>query len=166
MRYTYTLKETMEAAANISTFITPDKTIEIAGVSINLTYDDDILASRGLVLGAAMNTTIGPFIIISNKLKGDEQLTNFVIAHEAGHILNGDLDKIPSSQVIGNIKRCCLAIGGNVQPEELAADAFAVSMIGKKVAISSLKKIMTSEKMPTSSRKEIANRIKVIQKMK
>lgn len=166
MRYTYTFTETMRAAASAATFITPDKTLEVEGVTLNFKVDDAILASRGLVLGAAMNSSIGPFIILSKKLQDDEQLTNFVIAHEVGHILNGDLEKISPSQVMNNIKRCCSSMAGKVQPEELAADAYAVSQVGKKVAITSLKKMMTSEKMPASSRREIANRIRAIREMK
>lgn len=167
MRYTYTILETVKAAATAPLFITPDEVMNIEGQEIKVRFDDSLIASRGLVIGMAVETSIGPFVILSRKIKNDKALMEFALLHEVGHIINGDLKESESmSQVKSNWKRCWESICGKVQKEELAADAFAVARIGKTAAINSLKKMANSEHFPLSSRKEVMNRIKAIEEMK
>lgn len=94
---------------------------------------------------------------------------SFVMLHELGHFINGDMENNSNSDSDIKKTRIDLASRGEVDPMELKADMFAAEEVGPHTAIKSLEYLR--EQRRNSNRlgnelavKEFDNRIKAIKK--
>lgn len=86
-----------------------------------------------------------------NLLKFDNDVQNFLINHEIGHISNGDLSDMTDKKSITLIIARCLGI---IPSMEFKADTFAALVTSKKAAQKSLMKLVKSKSLPFITRKE------------
>lgn len=93
--------------------------------------------------------------------KFSEGAKRFFLYHEIGHIKNGDLDKIGIDFNRG-VKRLLRL---TVEPMELKADEYAVSKVGKDVAISALEEVIARTDLSVFSKLECAKRIAHIKRL-
>ena len=104
---------------------------------------DDYIHAVGSAFAIAQKTILtdnsgrksGIIFCASYLSKLDEETQNFVMCHEVGHIVNGDLENMT-----GLLSRLImlLRILGIVPKMEIMADAFAASVIGKDATKKSL----------------------------
>ncbi|MDO5440899.1 MAG: hypothetical protein Q4F12_05110, partial [Erysipelotrichaceae bacterium] len=77
-----------------------------------------------------------------NLLYNNFEIVQPLIFHEIGHIENGDFYK---DQAPSELRMLMLDVG-KVMPQELAADAFAINIVGKKAMKASLRYLLEERK--------------------
>ena len=82
-----------------------------------------------------------------------------------GHGKSNDADQNFVDCLVYRITRPFLILAGKIHPWEVEADAFAVKMVGKEVAIKALKETIKTIPFNLLGNLEMKNRIKVIKKM-
>lgn len=93
--------------------------------------------------------------------KFSEGAKKFFLYHEIGHIKNGDLDKIG----IDFYRTAKRLLRVTVEPIELKADEYAVSKVGKDIAISALEEVIARTDLSVFSKLECAKRIAHIKRL-
>lgn len=130
-------------------------TITIDGVEFHLFYHDGKILNLdknacieyvNLYVGFERKMVLG---IISNYYIDIDNLSNFdkfILYHEVGHYMNGDIQKPVEDEPVTLKSRLKLIktilVGRDLKPE-LKADAYAASMIGRDVCVQALIKTLS-----------------------
>ena len=78
---------------------------------------------------------------IYEKLKSRNSMALFVVLHEIGHFMNGDLDKTPEDKAECYEARTSILERGMVMQCEIEADAFATYFMGREAALHGLNEL-------------------------
>ena len=104
---------------------------------------------------------------IYEKLKIRNSMALFLVLHEIGHFMNGDLDKAPEEKAGCYEARTSILERGMVSRYEIEADSFAAHFIGRKPATNGLRELR--EMIPTQRKDtqmmltELDRRIKILE---
>ena len=92
-----------------------------------------------------------------------EFVQEFLLKHEEGHHIHGDLDAMLNNKrkaIVLLLLRCL----GKTSKMELAADAYAADYVGYKMAIKSIEWIKNNTDIPFLSKIELNSRIRALKK--
>lgn len=116
---------------------------------------------NGIVFGAAIKLFGGKRIWVDENFKMmEENSQKFILEHEIGHIINGDLDVSTKKIKQLHAERILAATTGTVHASEIAADKYAVENIGHSNVIEALQEI--KEMMWIFAGEEIDLRIEAV----
>lgn len=121
---------------------------------------DDYLHSRGIVLAAAVamdfNGVRKNVVLHDSSFdKVPNYVKKFFVAHEAGHIMNGDLENMTESL---SKKLVIQRMLGILPKMEIMADRYASSLVGKEVAKKSLMFMIRNTNLPLTTKLELLKR--------
>ena len=164
-----TFKEAFNAGYWLSTDgkITPEDLIGYSDEGTPIIHKRQILQAAGLIVACATKIKIDDGEVISVIAVDDFFMTasdndkKVVIAHEQGHISNGDLEHI---RKINTLERVLNSFVGRVQDKEIAADLYAAKTVGFEKTLHELEWLYSN--VPGYiSKKELMNRIKTLKKL-
>lgn len=148
-------------------FISPEDFIGQTSEGTLVVHKPKFLQARGLLVACAtkiklFNDDVIDIIIVDDYfLSASEADKKVVLAHEQGHISNGDLDKITKTNTLKRVFQSCI---GKVQDSETAADLYAANKVGFDETIHELEWLHRN--LPSFiSRKEVENRISFLKRM-
>lgn len=129
------------------------KNINIKGIDVKISVDDDAVMASGYRFGMAKVFTYENklnFIIVIEEnvysIFGNTDMANFIIYHEIGHFVN---------EVIGQM----FIVGTRTLENEINADIYAAQIIGAEKALRALNYM----KKENVDREEISKRIEAIE---
>lgn len=120
---------------------------------------DEFLHSQSIIYSGVTkvqfgNVIVNMIVVDSNFLKLEQNIQDFFIYHEIGHIKYGhnNISINEAKRII--IKRCL----GFLPKMEVQADCYAASVVGKSTAKLALRAMITDKQLPFMSRFEIVKR--------
>lgn len=165
-----TFKQAFEAGAWLKSsggYIGPEDFIGTTNEGTLIAHKSEILWAQGILVAGATKLTLATGEVITIIVVDDffmsasEADKKVVLAHEQGHIEEGDLDKITKTNTLKRVFEACI---GKVQEMELLADLYAANKIGLSETIHELEwlhKNLASH----ISRKEVKNRIAFLKRI-
>lgn len=164
--------EIIFAKNNLFTFFYQENMEEIDdGIFIYKSPVDDYMHPMGIVGAAATKIkfkTITGKEIVCNTIVHDsafeklpKYVQRFLVSHEIGHIVNGDIDNLTEKESTNLIIKRVLGI---LPTMEICADSYAASIIGTGNAKESLKWLIRNTDLPIISKIELFRRCRRLSK--
>ena len=136
--------------------IDPDETIVIDDTELHISYNPYLQLFTGSLGGIAVIINDSTEVITDAQYRNMSKNTQYaILCHEMGHRKNNH-----TATLTYKLDRIKAILNGGVLPMELEADAYAVSIVGKKNMIMALVELAAN--LHGLSRKEVIYRIRAI----
>ena len=148
---------------NVEKILLSDEIPEL-DVDIPIIKNRLFMCKSNTVFAAMTLSVFGTPLIIIDEFFGmmPKSVQRFIVMHEVGHYVNGDLHEVDSKEKAKEEKKRRKK-GESIY--EIKADRFAASKIGSKEALNALKCMRDSCSKGVLCKKDIENRIKSMEKM-
>lgn len=144
---------------NVEKILLSDEIPEL-DVDIPIIKNRLFMCKSNTVFAAMTLSVFGTPLIIVDDFFGmmPKSVQRFIVMHEVGHYVNGDLHEVDSKEKAKEEKK-----GKSIY--EIKADRFAASKIGSEEALNALKCMRDSCSKGVLCKKDIENRIRSMEKM-